>query len=349
MKITRKHLDDAAGEKIITPEQSIQLYEYLSAHPSTGPSFNFTQVLYYLGGLLAIGAMTLFMNLGWEAFGGWGIFFIAVAYAGAGLKLANRFQRKGYAIPAGICATFTVALTPLMMYGLQQGLGVWPDDSVYRDYHRYIQWHWLYMEFATLVVGVVILWRYLYPFLVMPIAVTLWYMSMDIAVMIMGDQYDFQFRSEFSMYFGLLMLLMAFWVDLRARASGDYAFWLYLFGVLTFWVGMTAQDSDSELAKFVYCCVNLLMILLGVMIIRRVFVVFGALGVSIYLGHLAWDVFRDSWLFPISLTLIGLLIIYLGVVWQRNEKIITQKAQTLLPESVRILLNAENKTGQSND
>jgi hypothetical protein len=43
-----------------------------------------------MGGLIAIGAMTLFMNLGWESFGGWGIFFISLAYAGIGFKLVGR-------------------------------------------------------------------------------------------------------------------------------------------------------------------------------------------------------------------------------------------------------------------
>jgi hypothetical protein len=36
--------------------------------------------------------MTIFMNLGWESFGGWGIFFISLLYAGVGLKLASVFR-----------------------------------------------------------------------------------------------------------------------------------------------------------------------------------------------------------------------------------------------------------------
>lgn len=38
------------------------------------------------------------------------------------------------------------------------------------------------------------------------------------------------------------------------------------------------MESDSELSKFVYFCVNLLMIGVGVLLVRRVFVVLGALG-----------------------------------------------------------------------
>ena len=338
MKVTKKKLDLAVLEGIISQEQSDKLFDFLKALPSIGPSFDFTHVLYYMGGLIAIGAMTLFMNLGWERFGGWGIFFISLAYAGVGLKLANNFQRKGHAIPAGICSTFVVALAPLAIYGLQQAMGWWPDHTPYRDYHHYIKWHWLYLEFGTLAVGAIIAYRYKYPFLLMPIAVTLWYMSMDIAAMLAGGRADFELRSLVSMYFGLAMTLLAFWVDIRSSKSGDYAFWLYLFGVMTFWGGMTSQHSDSEISKFIYCCINLALIGVGVVIVRRVFVVFGAIGVSIYLGHLANEVFKDSWLFPIALTAIGLGIIYLGLMWQKNEKKITQKVRSYLPLPLRELL-----------
>jgi hypothetical protein len=341
MIITRKNLDDAVDENILSAEQAENLHLYLKSLPSVGPSFDFTHVLYYLGGLVAIGAMTLFMNLGWESFGGWGIFFIALAYAGIGLKLTQIFQSKGYAVPAGICATFTVVLTPLGIYGLQQALGLWPDESTYQEYHRYIKWHWLYMEFGTLIVGAIVAWRYKYPFLIMPIAVTLWYMSMDIASMIAGGRADFELRSLVSMYFGLLIVLLAFWVDFRAKGKADYAFWLYIFGVMAFWGGMTAQDSDSEISKFIYFCINIFMIGAGVLIIRRVFVVFGAIGSCLYLGHLAFDLFKDSWLFPIALTAIGLLIIYLGVLWQKNEKVITGKTRNMLPIQVKDFLNSK--------
>lgn len=338
MEVTGKKLESAVKAKIITQQQADELVAFLKAQPSTGPGFDFTHVLYYMGGLVAIGAMTLFMNLGWEKFGGWGIFCISLVYAGIGFKLAGNFQNKGLAIPAGICAAFVVALAPLAIYGLQQAMGWWPDDTVYREYHRYIKWHWIFLELGTLVVGAVIAWIYRYPFLQMPIAVTLWYMSMDIAAMLAGEGPDFELRALVSLYFGLAMTFYAFWVDIRSAKSGDYAFWLYLFGVMTFWGGLTAQHLDSELLRFLYCCANLLLIGVGVVLVRRVFVIFGAIGCSIYLGHLANEVFKDSWLFPMTLTAIGLGIIYLGVIWQKNERRITHKVRSYLPAPLRDLL-----------
>lgn len=118
MELTKKKLQNAAAKNIISMQQADALYEFLIAQAEDVPRFTFTHVLYYLGGLIAIGAMTLFMNLGWESYGGAGIFFISLFYSGIGLKLSNSFSARSLAIPAGICATFVVCLTPLTIYGL---------------------------------------------------------------------------------------------------------------------------------------------------------------------------------------------------------------------------------------
>ena len=134
-----------------------------------GPVFSFTNTLYYFGGLLAIGAMTLFMNLGWAIFGAWGVFAISVGYLVGALAVASNLLQKGLRTPAGILATLAVCLVPLAVWALQAGIGQWPEGGPenYRDYHRFIDWRWLTLELATLVAAVVLLWRFKLPFLVM--------------------------------------------------------------------------------------------------------------------------------------------------------------------------------------
>ena len=109
-------------------------------------------ILYYLGGLIAIGAMTLFMNRGWELFGGWGIFAISLAYALVGLFFLAYFMKKpGLSIPAGILG---------ICGGDGAACGIQPQNAwgignrIYREYHVYIDWRWLSMELATLAVAV---------------------------------------------------------------------------------------------------------------------------------------------------------------------------------------------------
>jgi len=165
---------------------------------------------------------------------------------------------------------------------------------------------------------------------------------MDLVPFFLGGArtYDWELYKIVSLYFGLAMTLLAFWVDLRSRASRDYAFWLYLFGVLTFWGGLSLMNSNSELSKLAYCGINVLMILIGAILGRRVFAVFGGLGVACYLGHLSQQVFKDSLLFPFALSLIGLAIIWLGVLWQRREAQLSAGLRAFLPAAFRELLEA---------
>ena len=342
MKITRKQLDLAVSQHIITQQQADSLITFLKQQSGgSGPAFDFTHLLYYLGGMMAIGAMSLFMDMGWEAFGGWGIVSISLAYALAGLSLTYYFQHKGFEIPAGICAAFVVVLVPLAIYGLQLALGYWPEEKGYLNYHDELHWRWLSMEFGALAAGAVMLWRFRYPFLVMPMAITFWLLIMDVVSMLIGDRFSGEMAALTSMWGGLAMVVVALWTDSRTRQSQDYAFWLYLFGVMALWAGMTLQDSNSELDKFLYCCVNLILMVIGVALVRRVFVVFGALGVSLYLGHLAFSVFRDSWLFPFTLTAIGLLVVCLGILWQKHEKAASLMIRRILPTPLKELLESK--------
>ncbi|MCK7580076.1 MAG: hypothetical protein MZV65_33335 [Chromatiales bacterium] len=226
MELNRNLLKDAIENGLISEQQADPLWKFLSERGKDTPSFRFTHVLYYLGGLIAMGAMSLFMTLGWERFGGWGLFFIALAYAGAGLWLTEFFlNRSRLPIPAGLTATFVVVLTPLAVYGLQVALGWWAEGKVFREYHTLVDWWWMLMELATLASGAVLLWRYRLPFLVMPVAVTLWYMSMDLTPFLFGDaDWMWELRKFVSLWFGLLIVLLAFWVDLRTRHDKDYRF-----------------------------------------------------------------------------------------------------------------------------
>jgi hypothetical protein len=351
-------VQDAARSGLITASQADALWQRwtlldpatqptapgpLAAH-SQGPRFGLVNVLYYFGGMVAISAMSLFMTLGFQAMGPAGLLAIALAYGFACLKVADHFKTRGLPVPAGILATLAVCLVPLAVWCVQSLLGLWPPggSSNFSAYHTRIDWRWMTLEFATLAAGVVMLWRYRLPFMVMPIAVTLWYMSMDVANGLMQSQgFDWQFTRDVSLVFGLGTCALAMWVDARSRRADtpewrqDYAYWLYLFGAIMFWCGLSLRQSDSELSKFLYCVLNVALVLLGAAIGRRVFTVLGALGVAMYLGYLSHRVFKDSLLFPFALTLLGLGVVWLGVWWQRHEAAIHVRLSRFVPEGLR--------------
>ena len=360
-QVQQSDLNAAAQEGLITPEQALALWWRWSAPGSatqarpapmaaqgSGPRFNFTNTLYYFGGMLAIGAASLFMTLGWRSFGAWGLMLISAAYLVGCLKVADHLKGRQLPIPAGILATLAVVLVPLVVWCAQQGLGLWPpggpgSTSGISAYHALIDWRWLTLEFATLAAGVVMLWRYRLPFMVMPIAVTLWYMSMDLANGLMqdGNHWDWKFMRDVSLVFGIATCCIAVWVDIRSRRAAepdwhqDYAFWLYLYGAIMFWGGLSLHDSASEWGKLLYCAINLALVFWGAAIGRRVFTVLGGLGVAMYLGHLSYQVFKDSLMFPFALSLLGLGLVWLGVWWQRHEAQVQQDLSRWVPRGLR--------------
>ncbi len=343
MQIQRAVLDEAELQGVLNQGQGSALWAYLNTREQQSPAFRPAHILYYLGGLIAIGAMTLFMTLGWQRFGASSLLVISLCYAALAIGMTEALRKRpAMALPAGVGATFALVMVPMAVYAVQNLLGLWPANvahgMAYRDYHTVIDGRWLAMEGITLVAAALALWRYRYPFLVLPVAVTLWYMSMDLAPFLFGGQPVPMMSAHaqwVSLWFGLVMLLIALLVDLRSRMSQDFAFWLYLFGVLTFWGGLTSMESHSELGKLGYCILNLLMIGVGAALGRRVFAVFGGFGVALYLGHLSHTVFKDSMLFPVALTAIGLLVVVAGVLWQRHEEAIGVRLRGFLPAAVR--------------
>lgn len=372
-RVTRADLDEA-GRLGLVPAQAVPaLWAYLRAGSKAGaggtrpagstpairheaPRFAFTHLLYYFGGMLAIGAATLFMTEGFARLGPPGLLVIALVYAAVCVWAARRLDARGLEIPAGILATLAICLVPLAAWALQHALGLWPAGGLggeggYRQYHTHIDWRWITLELATLAAAAVALWWLRYPFLMMPVAITLWYMSMDLARLIVlppdkpwGSEAAWAFYRDFSMWFGLAMALLAFWIDARSRARGasgrDYAFWLYLLGMLTFWGALSVRSSVSELDKLLYGLLNMGFVFLGVLLQRRVFTACDALGVAGYLGYLSHKVFANSLLFPLALTLIGLAVIALGIWWQRHEARVHAMLRAKLPEPLQRWLPA---------
>jgi hypothetical protein len=345
MLVSREDLNWAASQGLISTEQAEALWKALDSRTSSPDraQFDFIHVLYYFGALIVIGAMGWFMTLAWENYGGGGIFLIAVAYA-IGFILAGRtlWFKEGLKIPGGLLFTMAVCMAPLAIYGLERMLGVWPqgEPGAYRDFHVWVRGSWLLMEVGTVIAGLTALKFVRFPFLTAPIAFALWYMSMDVTPILLGQrEFTWDQRLWVSVWFGMMVLLVTYLVDRRTK--DDYAFWGYLFGTMAFWGGLSLIESGSEFRKFLYCLINIGLMMASVALDRRVFIVFGSLGVFAYLGHLAWTVFRDSFMFPFVLSLLGIVIIYLGVSYQRKRDLIETTLLAALPRSIRQLLPRE--------
>lgn len=341
LKIDNSDLQRAVQAGVLQPGQDQALLDFLRQTPSERPSFQLSHIAYYFGALLIMGAMGWLMTEAWMSIGDAALLVISSAYLLLFLLGGRSLWRRGQPIPGGLLGAVAVSLTPLVVFAGQRLFGIWPMDdaqSDYVDYYRYVQGGWLVMEVATVLVGLLVLRLLPFPFIVMPIAVALWFISMDLSELLHGEYFSWEQRRDVSLWFGLLILLASLLVD--GRSKQDFAFWGYLAGLTAFWGGLSLMDSGSEFGKLLYCLINLGLIGLAVLLRRPLFMVFGALGVAGYLGYLAHDVFEDSLLFPVVVSLIGLGVMGLGLFYQKRREAMSNALRRQLPAGLLAVLPA---------
>jgi hypothetical protein len=287
------------------------------------PRFDVTHVLWYAGALLVMAAMGMFSTTAFAAMGGIALAVTGLVYAFVFIRVGNHLWLKGLHTPGGLAIAVAVSMAPLVIYGMQDAFHLWatPDDpGKYRNFFEYVRGGWVIMEAGTVVAALIALRFWPFPFIVFVASFALWYMSMDLAAWFVGNSWDdFETRRDVSLVFGCVMILVAWFVDLRQWKGGDFAFWLHLFGVMCFWGGLTFHNSDNNFAKAIYCLINIALIFLGVFLGRRLYAVFGTIGIMLYLGDLSWRVFDNVLLFSFALSLMGAAIIWLGLILHRNE------------------------------
>jgi hypothetical protein len=304
------------------------------------PRFDIVNVLWYMGALIVISAMSLFST---TAFGLWGAPSLIVTSLAYGVLFtaagAYLWRRRGLRTPAGLLVTCAVSMAPLLIFALQLAGGHDPTDAPnYHDFYVWVRSSWLPMELGTIAAALIALIFFPFPFLTMIIAFALWFMSMDLTPwLVHSEAFGFEQRANVSLVFGLVVMAAAWLVDLKRWRGGDFAFWLHLAGLLAFWGGLTAQHSGDETGKAVYCAVNLGLVMLSLALMRRAYAIFGAFGVSLYLGHLASEVFRDSILFPFALSAIGVAIIAAGLLFHRYGARLAAAMGAALPDQLRNL------------
>ena len=266
-----------------------------------------------LGGLLAISAMTQLMHLGWKSVSGWGGFIISLVYVIAGLFFAEyTCRRKQLNLPPAIMASFVVALTPLVVFGLQTALGYWKENASYLDSHAFMEGRFLLMALTTAVAGIVLFNRYRFPLPVMLPVLLFWYLCVDLSSFLLGDaDPDWILNRQFFVWFGMLTTLASLWEDIRLQREKTVVFWLSTLAAGTLWWKLSGTRFDGALSQFISLCCNLAMMVAGALFSRWFFTLLGGFGIAGYLGYMAHGVLGGSIMFPVVLAAIGIATFYL--------------------------------------
>jgi hypothetical protein len=315
MKLDLSDLEKAAAKGLITPEQAQPLWHWLSAQKPTSGSFNAAGVGSYAGALLIIGAMSWWLVEGWSLLTGPQVFMVGIAYTSVFLGLGVWMNKRPHLhLPASLSITVAVCVTPLITYGLQHWLGFWEINFpgyffggplLNRDGR-------LTLELTAIISGLIALWYFRFSLLTVPIFIASWVFAMDVATHLMNaPTVPWTVAQQMSLYYGAALLALTFTADRLKKPN--WIFWGYLIGLMAFWGGLTSHSGGTEFTKFIYLLTNLGLIGLSVYLRRKTFVLFGAMGVFIYVGHLAYRVFDQALLFPFILSAIGLTLLLGGV------------------------------------
>lgn len=319
-------LEESVRRGIIQAEQR-EAIRRLAAE-ETAPSgevkkgFRPIMILYYAGALLILAAMGWLLGSQWEELGPIGTLAVSAFYAALFGAIGYLLQfRQGYPIAGGLLFTCMVGMVPLLVYSIEAVTGLWPEQppGSYHDYYVWINGSWIVIELATIAAAFLVLRKIRFSFLVMPAAIALWFLSMDIAQIVSATPWiSMETRSWVSIGIGGLTILIARLLEWR-EAAGEYTFWLHLAGLFSFWGGLTSMPSHGELGKAVYGLINIGLIAISLWWRRKTYLVFGAMGCLGYLGHLAFEVFPHTTLFPVLLTAIGLTLILGAVMFQKKR------------------------------
>jgi len=296
--------------------------------PEMRKGLNAVTVAYYFGAMLMILACAWFLGDKWDALGSRGVFATVLVYMLVAVGLGRFLRGRGYLVGGGLLVTVAVCLVPLLVYTVEDMLGLWPGQrpGEYGEFYPRVHGSWIVMEMATMAAALAALRFVPFGFLTAPLAFSFWFFSMDVAEWLFGQELSRNQRCWVSVLVGLLTILVGYGLERTHRdrpdvpRTEDFAFWCYLFGLLAFWGGFTLMDSGSEVGRLLYALLNVGLIAAGVWLRRSVFIVFGVLGVHVYLGHLAYEVFKDSVLFPFALALLGLSVILVTVLAQHQLK-----------------------------
>lgn len=293
-------------------------------------AFDLAHAAYWLGAAVILFALAWFASEAWQRYGGWPLAIVAAAYAGLFAGLGQLLWER-WRIPGGLLYTAAIAMTPLFVFAVQSGLGVWPGPGEPWPQEPYltVNAHRVTIELVTLWVALIVIRVRPFAFHGAVVAAAVYALAIDLGPALVGPLATDEAQQVAIMTAGLLLLASGYLLD--RRTGEDYAFWLYLGGLAGYWFLLTALHHEQVR----YLLTNLFLIVLAVLIRRRTFLVAGGLGVFVYLMYLAGEVFRGSLLFPVALSVIGLAFILGGVAFAQRQDRVRSWLLDRLPASLQ--------------
>ena len=303
------------------------------------------KVLYYIGGLIMLCAMTFLMSDTIQHSTYTMILLLGTLYALLFLGVGEFLWRKNEKLPAGILYFLFIAAIGFIVMDIEKMTGFFPhfsDMDKIPNYWDLCRFPVIVLSALTIVVNTIL--QKFRP--ISLLAVPTIFCSYAIFMMIVDFIYGYKnitptvfFTSN--VIFGAGLSIVGFIKDRFAKA--DDSMWMYLVGSAGFFMfTMLLLDVlnigvwQDQLICFI---LSLIYIFIGLIIQRKPFSIIGILGVIEYIMYLELDNIKDNTTLLTSVILItGLIILYAGVIYSKNVDKLRSFIESKLPEKIRKLL-----------
>ncbi len=283
--------------------------------------FNAITVAYSLGGLLVLFALAWFLFERWKILGPGGVLGVALLYAAAFAAVGMLLRGRGFDVAGGLALVLSVAMTPVWTWAILRLTGEIPDpaawDNALSRYEPYIASRLMILDLATIGVALVALRRVRFSVLAAPVAAALIALLLHLGQALGDPRLTWYVGPYYQCVVACAILAIAYAVE-RRQADEDYAFWLYLGGVVMLLVAYVQVWPHIGRWRHALPLVAAALVTASLYLRRRTLLVAGGIAAFGYLGYLAFDVFRRVVALPITLATLGLLVI-VSTVWMQRR------------------------------
>ena len=337
----RGDLDRAVSDGVLSRQQADALWARRGATapgvtPSvTGPAApGRLQAAALAGSVLAgAGAAWLLLTAG-ERLGAPALVVVALACGAGAAAGARALERRGLAA-GGVLAAIAVAMVPAAAAGLQRALGLFSEVSSSPAPSAVLAGPAFPSAAVAVVAAIVALRAFRAPILSAVVVGAVWFLVMLAAPLVFGAGPSWSQRALLSALLGVVVLGAG--VALDGRTRRDHAGWLYLSGLVAFCGAFATVRLESTLALALEAAVDAALVFAAVALRRKVFAIFGALGLASVLGQILAVSVDDAFL-PLAFGAVGVAAAAGAFGYLRLAPALEVAAAALLPDGLRRLL-----------
>lgn len=307
----------------------------------------------YVGCMLAIIAMTVFLNESYKEWNSFGLMVVSLCYCVLGLSAAFVFFKKSIAAGNSF-ALFALSMFPVFTWSSLALAGVRLQESGFGH------WSVLFIELITLIFALSVK-RFLNLSLVSAFIVFSGGVFFTDTVSWLIHQYIgcvagseslwcknswWDWHRYGSLFYGVVAFKIAAHVDITKRGSGPGLAWWHVGSAIFLSYGFFGNIDGNDSRFLLNIIFGMLLFLIGMLVQRKSYLIAGVASVLWFSVMFILDIKQNMIWMSAILAAFGLGLILISLFWRNHEATIINKIFAFLPEKLSLGLQKMRQAAQ---